>query len=115
MAGVGISTAGHCCACSGVCHHIGPAQYCPQHLTPRPPTTWPLPVPPGGGYGSGTLIDTMEHQALRYAATATDRELHRLLTDLDLQARLGAALTERVRVLTAGRVRTWTIEAEDGA
>lgn len=26
---------GHCCACTGICHHVGPARYCEDHKPNR--------------------------------------------------------------------------------
>lgn len=35
---------GHCCACSGICHHVGPARFCRDHKPAR--QVAPVVVPP---------------------------------------------------------------------
>lgn len=51
--------------------------------------------------------------ATNAAVTMTDGELRRLLSDPERQRRLGPALTEKIRALTASRVRTWAVEPKE--
>ena len=36
---------GHCCACSGMCHHVGPARFCADHAGQAAATSRPVVVP----------------------------------------------------------------------
>ena len=36
---------GHCCVCTGICHHVGPARYCTEH-TPDRSSTRAVPAVP---------------------------------------------------------------------
>jgi hypothetical protein len=43
-----LSTGGHCCVCTGICYHVGPARFCEDHKSAmvQRPVVVPLPNRP---------------------------------------------------------------------
>lgn len=97
-------TSGHCCACTGVCGHIGGPWFCDQH---KPRTTL------GVGASMASLIaELAETRAalarlgLEHAQAAGERDamradVERLTAERDSQARYAEALNREVEQLRA--------------
>lgn len=77
----------HCCACSGVCHHIGGPWFCDSHKTPLNPTPFAL------GQDSAE-VQRLRAENLRLAA-GRDHAEDQLG---DMRASLSAAEAERDRI-----------------
>ena len=48
MTTIKLASGGHCCACTVICHHVGPARYCEDHKPNQAARPSPVVVPMPG-------------------------------------------------------------------